>query len=517
MYLNHLFLGGLAMVSHSRQARAQTNSASAAGSCPTVLTSSSNDRPVVGSGYTAQLVVTGLSKPRGLIFDQSGALLVVESGVGITRIRFDDRGGTCLLKTESPTIYQDSSLNHGIELSPDGQTLYASSSSDVYSWPYTPETSNLGTKQTLITNMSNSDHTTRTLLLSRKSPGLLLVSRGSSENLDEDASSISSGHSQIRVFNISSLALDSSSPSPFNYATDGQLLGWGLRNSVGVAEHPITGGVYSVENSADQLKRGGTDVHQDNPGEEMNFHGYLNDTPSLSSTSGPNFGYPHCFALWDTENFPDKGDMKIGSQFVLDPDNGALNDATCAQDYIPPRLTFQAHMAPLDIKFTSDGGLAYVSFHGSWNRDEPVGYKLSVVSFDATSGEPVEAADSSEAAVDILSNADNSRCPGKCFRPAGVAIDGQGRVFMSSDATGEIYVLQRAEMTALGGGGGGDGEGGGGSSTTTGGGTLVTGTAAPSSSPNAAASTLPAQGGGWLLVTLTLALSVIWGAFFVVA
>ncbi|KAB5583127.1 hypothetical protein GE09DRAFT_291680 [Coniochaeta sp. 2T2.1] len=514
MYLNHLLLGGLAIVSHSHQARAQTNSASAAGSCPTVLTSSNYDRPVVGSGYTAQLVVKGLTKPRGLIFDQDGALLVVESGVGITRIRFDDRGGTCLLKTESPTIYQDSSLNHGIELSPDGQTLYASSSSDVYSWPYTPEASILGSKQTLITNMSNSDHTTRTLLLSRKAPGLLLVSRGSSENIDEDAASISSGHSQIRVFNISSLAVDSTSSSPFNYATDGQLLGWGLRNSVGVAEHPVTGGVYSVENSADQLKRGGTDVHQDNPGEEMNFHGHLNDSASLSASSRPNFGYPHCFALWDTDSFPDKGDMKIGSQFVLDPSD-TLNDATCAEEYVPPRLTFQAHMAPLDIKFTSDGALAYVSFHGSWNRDEPVGYKLSVVSFDAASGEPVEAADSEQAAADILSNADNGKCPGKCFRPAGIAIDGRGRVFMSSDATGEIYVLQRAEMTALGGGGGG--EGGGGPSTTTGGGTLVTGTAAPSSSPNAAASTLPAQGGGWLLVTLTLALSVIGGVFFVVA
>lgn len=345
--------------------------------------------------------------------------------------------------------------------------------------------------------MSNSDHTTRTLLLSRKSPDQLLVSRGSSENIDDDAASITSGHSQIRVFNISSV------PSPYNYASDGHILGWGLRNSVGVAEHPGTGGLYSVENSADQLRREGTDIHQDNPGEEMNFHGYLNGS---TESQGGNYGYPHCFALWDT-NIPDKGNMKVGSQFVLDP-TAALNDTTCAEEYVAPRLTFQAHMAPLDLKFTADGALAYVSFHGSWNRDEPVGYKLSVISF--ANGEPVEPADSTEAAVDVLSNADNTKCPGSCFRPAGLAIDAQGRVFMSSDATGEIYVLQRAEFTATGGGGS--------SSSTSGGGTLVTSTATGSSTPNAAPGhSAPAKGQGWLLVTLTLALSVIGGVFFVVA
>jgi len=354
--------------------------------------------------------------------------------------------------------------------------------------------------------MSNTDHTTRTLLLSRKSPGLLLVSRGSSENIDDAAASITSGHSQIRVFNISSPPA-----TPLDYAIDGRLLGWGLRNSVGVAEHPDTGGIYSVENSADQLERQGTDIHQDNPGEEMNFHGYLNSSSSTTTQpeQGGNYGYPHCFALWDTTNLPNKGDMKVGSQFALDP-SPTLNDTTCEEDYVAPRLTFQAHMAPLDIKFTSDGSLAYVSFHGSWNRDEPVGYKLSVVSF--ANGEPVAPADSTEAAVDILSNADNSRCPGNCFRPAGLAIDGQGRVYMSSDATGEIYVLQRVEMSATGGGGGG-----GGSSTSSGGGTLVTSTTTGTSTPNAAAGSVPGSGEGWLLVTLTLALSLFGGAFFVAA
>lgn len=114
-------------------------------------------------------------------------------------------------------------------------------------------------------------------------------------------------------------------------------MGWGLRNSVGVAEHPVTGGIYSVENSADQIERTGTDIHQDNPGEEMNYHGFLND--STEDQDG-NYGYPDCFALWGIDGFPDKGNMTVGSQFTLNPSD-TLNDTTCAQDRVPPRLTFQ--------------------------------------------------------------------------------------------------------------------------------------------------------------------------------
>jgi hypothetical protein len=110
MYFNLLILGMVAVVDH---ATAQTTtSASAAGSCPTVLTSSKYGAPVVGSGYIAQLVLTGLTKPRGLIFDKSGALLVVESGVGITRVRFNDRGGTCLLQDNSSALIRDTSVSY---------------------------------------------------------------------------------------------------------------------------------------------------------------------------------------------------------------------------------------------------------------------------------------------------------------------------------------------------------------------------------------------------------------------
>ena len=77
------------------------------------------------------------------------------------------------------------------------------------------------------------------------------------------------------------------------------------------------------------------------------------------------------------------------------------------------------------------------------DRTDPVGYKLSVIPFE--NGEPVAASDNNTAATDILANPDNSICrkdsPGNCLRPVGIAFDSHGRLFMSSDDTGEIYVV----------------------------------------------------------------------------
>lgn len=103
-----------------------------------------------------------------------------------------------------------------------------------------------------------------------------------------------------------------------------------------MAEEPLTGGIFSVENSADQIQRQGKDIHQDDPGEELNFHGFLNGS---TESQGGNYGYPDCFALWGTD-VPNVGSMTVGSQFALDP-NATLNDTTCAQNYVAPRLTFQ--------------------------------------------------------------------------------------------------------------------------------------------------------------------------------
>ncbi len=206
--------------------------------------------------------------------------------------------------------------------------------------------------------MDNAGHTTRTLLLSRHVPDMLIVSRGSNSNIDPLASDISTGHCQLKAFNISNVT-----SGPYDFTADGVLLGWGLRNSVGIAEDPLTGGIYSVENSVDRLQREGQDVHQDNPGEEMNFHGYLNGTESAQQ--GGNYGYPSCFAAWAVDDIPENDNLTVGSQFAIGDQDDSVNDAVCAER-VPPRLTFPAHTAPLNMLFNEDGTSAWVSFHGSW-------------------------------------------------------------------------------------------------------------------------------------------------------
>jgi hypothetical protein len=84
------------------------------------------------------------------------------------------------------------------------------------------------------------------------------------------------------------------------------------------------------------------------------------------------------------------------------------------------------------------------------NRDQPIGYRLSSIAF--SNGEPTAARDSMESTRNVLSNADNRVCPGGCFRPVGLAWDKSNRLWMTSDSTGEIYVLQSSEFSATGGG-----------------------------------------------------------------
>lgn len=141
-------------------------------------------------------------------------------------------------------------LNHGIALSLDGRTLYVSSLPNLFSYPYDPETGTVGAKKILVNNMTNGGyHLTRTLLVSKTVPDTLLMQRGSDGNIDPGAADPKSGRSQVRVFSISTL---NASTAPVDYSTSGTLLGYGLRNSVGWAEHPITGGIVSVKSSTSQ-------------------------------------------------------------------------------------------------------------------------------------------------------------------------------------------------------------------------------------------------------------------------
>ncbi|POR38119.1 Uncharacterized protein TPAR_01691, partial [Tolypocladium paradoxum] len=177
-----------------------------AGSCPNTL-KVAYAAPVAAKGWQYRLAATGFTKPRSIAFDRDGGLLVVDSGVGVFRVTLEqDKGETCVVTGAPKKIINSTELNHGLALSDDGKTLYASSSSKVFAWSYDSKAGTVGgANRTVVANMSSTDKTTRTLLLSRKQPGVLVVSRGSVADDDAAAGDKASGHSQIRAFDVGRL------------------------------------------------------------------------------------------------------------------------------------------------------------------------------------------------------------------------------------------------------------------------------------------------------------------------
>jgi glucose/arabinose dehydrogenase len=78
-------------------------------------------------------------------------------------------------------------------------------------------------------------------MVSKFDPDVILVARGSNSNIDTATTSQSSGRSMIKAFSISKTMT-----AAVDYTSGGEVLGWGLRNIVGVGEDPVYGGVVCM-------------------------------------------------------------------------------------------------------------------------------------------------------------------------------------------------------------------------------------------------------------------------------
>jgi glucose/arabinose dehydrogenase len=180
----------------------------------------------VAKGWKATKVAGGLTQPRGLIFDTANHLLVVQNGLGITVHDIGPDG--CF--ASSKTLVTQRNLNHGIVLSQDGKTLFASSATSVFAWSYDPATMIVsGDPKTVVSGMESKGHVTRTLAIPPKHPNLLIVSHGSNDNFDYGSADIKTGRSCIKVFDTTKMPNDG-----YNYITEGYQMGYGLRNEVGL-------------------------------------------------------------------------------------------------------------------------------------------------------------------------------------------------------------------------------------------------------------------------------------------
>lgn len=180
----------------------------------------------LASGWKATKVLGGLGSPRSIQFDSAGNMLVVQSGKGISYHKMSADG--CVSSTKM--LISQNNLNHGIAMSPDGKTLYASSMTQAYSWPYDAAAGTLGTRTTIITAMFNGgSHLTRTLAVAPHQPNLLVVSHGSNANIDTASGDPKTARAIVKVFDLKSV------PSGgYNYASGGYNAGYGQRNDVGI-------------------------------------------------------------------------------------------------------------------------------------------------------------------------------------------------------------------------------------------------------------------------------------------
>lgn len=148
-------------------------------------------------GWKATKVAGGLTQPRGLVFYTAGNLLVVQNGLGISvhKLAPDE----CFASLRM--LISQRNLNHGIVLSQDGNSLFASSATSVFAWSYDSATMTVsGNSRTVITKMDNKGYVTRTLVIPPKHPDLLIVSHGSNDNFDYGAADMKTGRSCVKVF-----------------------------------------------------------------------------------------------------------------------------------------------------------------------------------------------------------------------------------------------------------------------------------------------------------------------------
>ncbi len=190
--------------------------------------------------------------------------------------------------------------------------------------------------------------------------------------------------------------------------SDLEMYAEGIRNTVGFDWHPETGALWFTENGRDELA-------DDVPGDELN----------TAPEPGMNFGFPYCH----------QGD-------ILDPELGAGHSC---DDFTPPERVLGAHVAALGMRFyTGDmfpaeyKGQIFIAEHGSWNREDPLGYRVMQVRFDGDRVVSYEVfAEGWLAGGDGDGNKQGSA--DAWGRPVDLMVMPDGALLVSDDAAGKIY------------------------------------------------------------------------------
>ena len=183
-----------------------------------------------------------------------------------------------------------------------------------------------------------------------------------------------------------------------------EIVARGIRNTVGFDWHPETRELWFTNNGRDWM---GDDLPP--------------DTLHRVSQKGQHFGFPYCHA----------GD-------IPDPKFGRRHEC---REFDGPEIRLGPHVAPLGMKFyTGDmfpgqyHGQIFIAEHGSWNRSEPIGYRISVVKLERGRAKSYKVF------------ADGWLQGGKAWgRPVDILVMPDGAMLVSDDRAGAVYRITYGE------------------------------------------------------------------------
>jgi len=377
-------------------------------------------------GFSVSIFARNLKAPRVLARDPAGNILTSITSEGKV-VALSDKNNDGIAD-ETVTVADGLNRPHGLAFRcvENFCKLYIAESDKVASYDYDEKNLKISNKKKIADLPDGGRHFTRTIaftpLEAARARNDSLPLTGFMPSPDEDKLLISVGSScdvcdeeDWRRTKILSVDYNSGDLKTFAY---------GLRNSVFMAIHPVTGKIWATEMGRDFL---GDNL----PPDEINI-----------IEEGKNYGWPICYG----KNIHDTSFDK--KTYIRNP---------CMEPFeTESYIDIPAHSSPLGLAFIPEEGWPQdwwynllVAYHGSWNRTEPTGYKIVRYKLDAE-GRYLGEEDFASGWLTKDGNprtegTEQSSYDGALGRPADILAEPGGVIYVSDDKAGVIYkiILQK--------------------------------------------------------------------------
>lgn len=343
------------------------------------------DQHYVANGLCARLVATHQGALREISFVPNGDLIGVTQDGVIRRFRDANRNGQ--FDADEIVDWATTGGSNGHNCHWDAGYLYCGSPNGVKRWKYEPRSTSGGAgEDVLVGQPGGGNHPFHPVHVYDR---WMYVDSGSERNMLQPMPDRAiDERAVLRRFDLKRFAPN----APLSWR-DGEIVVRGARNITGFARDS-NGRLYGVINGIDDLRYEERDVHTDNPGEAF----------ALLEV-GQDYGWPSCFVA--QRIVEDGGVVAPGTQLHAEAMSDTVpnvllkstkDDAWCAAHAARPMSFFEAHSAPLDVVlFDAPSaslpsrwrGGAFVTLHGSWDREPSTGYKVVWIPRDASGKAPM--------------------------------------------------------------------------------------------------------------------------------